>query len=96
LIKILYLFYFLSAGNVLADFPVILWLAVPADLNELILKPWTVITYMFLHESFMHILFNMLMLFWFGKIFLDYLDQKKLVVTYILGGLAGASASKPN
>ena len=66
------------------------WLAVPAHLGDLVLKPWTLFTYMFLHEDFFHILFIMLWLYWFGKIFLEYLDGKKLLSTYILGGLAGA------
>lgn len=69
---------------------VISWLALPADLSQLITRPWTVFTYMFLHEGFMHILFNMLWLYWFGKIFLEYLDSKKLVGVYLLGGLSGA------
>ena len=66
------------------------WLAVSADLSELIRKPWTVVTYMFLHENFIHILFNLLWFYWFGKIFLEYFEQKKLTGVYILGGLAGA------
>jgi membrane associated rhomboid family serine protease len=66
------------------------WLAVSADTSELIKKPWTVFTYMFLHENFIHILFNMLWFYWFGKIFLEYFEQKKLSGVYILGGLAGA------
>lgn len=66
------------------------WLAVSADLSELIRKPWTVFTYMFLHENFIHILFNLLWFYWFGKIFLEYFEQKKLSGVYILGGLAGA------
>lgn len=66
------------------------WLAVSADLSEVIKKPWTVITYMFLHENFIHILFNLLWFYWFGKIFLEYFEQKKLAGVYILGGLAGA------
>src|SRR5690348_9425948 len=45
------------------------WLAVPASLNTLLVKPWTLITYMFYHEEFFHILFNMLWLYWMGKIF---------------------------
>lgn len=69
---------------------VIEFLAVPASSPELIKKPWTVITYMFLHQGFFHILFNMLWLYWFGRIFSDYFDQKKLVSLYILGGLSGA------
>ena len=70
--------------------PVIEWLAVPAETGKLLLKPWTILSYMFLHEGFLHILFNMLWLFWFGKIFLEYLNQKQLLSTYILGGLSGA------
>ncbi|MGE5349637.1 MAG: rhomboid family intramembrane serine protease [Actinomycetota bacterium] len=65
-------------------------LAVPASLSALTLKPWTVITYMFTHQGFIHLLFNLLWLWWFGKIFLSYLDQRKLVSVYIMGGLAGA------
>lgn len=69
---------------------VVEFLAVPASSSNLLMKPWTVITYMFLHEGFFHVLFNMLWLYWFGRIFSDYLDQKKLVSVYILGGLSGA------
>lgn len=65
-------------------------LAVPASLHALALKPWTLITYMFTHKDIWHILFNMLWLYWFGIIFLEYLDQRKLVAVYLLGGLSGA------
>ena len=57
---------------------------------ELILyRPWTPFTYMFLHFTFIHILFNLLVLFWFGRIFLKYLNNKQLLTTYLLGGLMG-------
>ena len=65
------------------------WLALPADIGRLIHQPWTIITYMFLHEQFMHILFNLLVLYFGGQIFTQFLSQKKLVVTYFLGGLIG-------
>lgn len=65
-------------------------LAVPASLKALLARPWTLVTYMFLHKDIWHILFNMLWLYWFGKIFLEYLDQRKLVAVYLLGGLSGA------
>ncbi|HLP71252.1 MAG TPA: rhomboid family intramembrane serine protease [Bacteroidales bacterium] len=64
-------------------------LAVPADPGKLVSRPWTVLTYMFTHKDILHILFNMLWLYWFGSIFLEYLDQKKLVAVYLLGGLCG-------
>jgi len=65
------------------------YLALPADPVLILKRPWTVVSYMFLHYNFMHILFNMLWLYWFGKIFLEYLNSKKLVSVYLLGGLAG-------
>jgi hypothetical protein len=45
---------------------------------------------MFLHFGFIHILFNILVFYWFGRIFLHYLTEKQLLTTYILGGLSGA------
>jgi membrane associated rhomboid family serine protease len=66
------------------------YLAIPASLKELLVRPWTIITYMFTHKDIWHILFNMLWLYWFGTIFLEYLDQKKLVAVYLLGGISGA------
>jgi len=65
-------------------------LSVPASLKTLLVKPWTVITYMFTHKDIWHILFNMLWLYWFGRMFLEYLDQRKLVAVYLLGGISGA------
>ena len=65
-------------------------LSVPSSLQTLILRPWTLITYMFTHKELLHILVNLLWLYWFGKIFLEYLDQKKLVAVYLLGGITGA------
>jgi membrane associated rhomboid family serine protease len=64
--------------------------SVPASLKALLLKPWTLITYMFTHKDIWHILFNMLWLYWFGRIFLEYLDERKLVAVYLLGGISGA------
>ena len=65
-------------------------LAVPSSLTSLISSPWTPFTYMFLHEGFLHLLFNMMVLFFGGTIFLQYLDEKKMFTTYIFGGLSGA------
>ncbi len=64
--------------------------SVPASLNTLLARPWTLITYMFTHKGIWHILFNMLWLYWFGRIFLEYLDERKLVAVYLLGGISGA------
>ncbi len=64
--------------------------SVPASAGALLLRPWTLITYMFTHKDIWHILFNMLWLYWFGTIFLHYIGQKKLVAVYLLGGISGA------
>lgn len=64
-------------------------LSVPSSIPALLMRPWTLITYMFTHKDILHILFNLLWLYWFGTIFLEYLDQKKLVAVYLLGGLTG-------
>jgi membrane associated rhomboid family serine protease len=64
--------------------------SVPSSLSSLMLRPWTLITYMFVHKDIWHILFNMLWFYWFGMIFLEYLDNRKLVAVYLLGGISGA------
>lgn len=66
------------------------YIAVTSDIDLLIKRPWTILTYMVVHIEFFHILFNMLMLFWFGQIFLSYFSPKNLGSLYLLGGLAGA------
>jgi len=80
---------FLLSNQVIAS-ETLKFLAIPASLNNFLVKPWTLITYMFTHKDIWHILFNMLWLYWFGRIFLEYLDQKKLVAVYLLGGISGA------
>lgn len=67
------------------------FLSVPSSLPVLIKRPWTIITYMFTHKDILHILFNMLWLYWFGLIFMEYLGPRKLVSVYLLGGLSGAA-----
>lgn len=84
-VRIIHVFFFLLNK----DFPLLNWLALPADSRQLLLMPWTLFTYMFLHFDFLHILFNVLWLYWIGKIFLFYFDEKKLLGIYILGGLTG-------
>jgi len=62
----------------------------PADTDVLSVRPWTTVTYMFLHSDFLHILFNMLWLWWFGKLFIQHLGNRKILPVYLFGGLAGA------
>lgn len=69
---------------------VLSYLMMPASLPRLATQPWSIFTYMFLHEGILHILFNMLFLFWFGQLIHQFLGSRKLANLYILGGLAGA------
>lgn len=64
--------------------------AVPSDLGMLLRQPWTLITYMFTHGDLLHILFNMLLLYWFGTILTEFMGVRKILPVYLLGGLAGA------
>jgi len=65
-------------------------LSFPISFNGLIYSPWTLITYAFTHIDLMHILYNMLALYWFGQIFIGFTTSKKLVPLYILGAVGGA------
>lgn len=88
-INIIRLFVFLFQANDNWLFFAMNQLSVPSAISRLIYQPWSLITYMFVHFDFWHILFNMLVLYWTGSLFTEYLGNKKLVSTYFLGGLAG-------
>ena len=77
-----------NAGSLSAD--VLSFVELPASLGELALHPWTVLTYMFIHAGLWHILWNMLALYFFGRIFLNFYSVRHFVGIYILGGLFGA------
>ena len=64
-------------------------LMLPSDLSLFLFQPWSIITYFFLHADLFHILFNMLVLYWFGKLIVEYLGSEKVISLYVLGGLAG-------
>ena len=64
-------------------------LMLPSDLKLFLFQPWSIVTYFFLHVDLFHILFNMLVLYWFGKLIVEYLGSGKVISLYVLGGLAG-------
>jgi len=66
------------------------YLALPASLPILLHHFWTPITYMFMHDGPLHILFNMLWLYWFGRIFEEFSGTKRTIGLYLMGGLSGA------
>ena len=67
------------------------WLALPSDLNALLYRPYTVISYMFTHENFIHLMFNLLVLYWFGKMLLYHFEGDKLLGLYLFGGISGGA-----
>ena len=64
---------------------------IPAPFDEFIFRPWTIITYAFAHSflNLWHIIMNMLVLYWFGRVFVDFFGSQKLINLYILGAIAG-------
>lgn len=64
-------------------------LMMPGEVTVFLHKPWTLFTYFFTHEEIFHILFNMLFLYWFGRLIDEYLGNRRLIGLYILGGIAG-------
>jgi membrane associated rhomboid family serine protease len=65
------------------------WLELPSDFSDFIVKPWTIITYAFVHYAFLHILFNMLWLYVIGQMFLNLFNPKLALNVYFLGAICG-------
>jgi membrane associated rhomboid family serine protease len=63
----------------------------PPKFADFISRPWSIITYAFAHDwqGVWHILGNMIALYWFGKLLIEYLGNDKLIAVYVLGALAG-------
>jgi membrane associated rhomboid family serine protease len=93
-IKVIYYFSQGDAGVSAFDNNIFHWVALPADLNTFVTRPWTLLTHMFVHstESVWHILANMLWLWAFGYILQDLAGNRKLVPIFLYGALAGAFA----
>lgn len=84
-----YLFNTLSFLFKTEDNFIINWLALSAQWSDLTTKPWTIITYGFLHSGFFHILLNLLFLYYIGNIFLDFFSKKQFLTYYFLGIFSG-------
>ncbi len=65
------------------------WFKLPSGFSDFIIKPWSVITYAFLHGDFLHILFNMLWLYFIGRIVLNLFNPKTALNIYFLGAIFG-------
>ncbi len=94
LIKLIYYFTFENNDEGLMMFKknILHWVTLPADLSQLIRRPWTLITHMFVHEGVWHIIGNMIWLWVFGSILQDLAGNRKVAPVFLYGGLAGALA----
>ncbi len=66
------------------------WFMVSASIKDLVWKPWSLISYMFLQVNLFHLLFNMIVLYVFGNILSTFINDRRILPLYVLGGLAGA------
>jgi len=91
ILKFIYVIYQMSDLNPNAFYSNIFnWFILPADINKLGSRPWTIITYMFTHDSVWAVLPAMFWLWVFGYVLQDLTGNKRLVPIYIYGGFAGA------
>lgn len=65
------------------------WISGTASPGGILIKPWTLVTYMFVHVGVWHILGNMIILYFSGRIFADFLNARRFTAVYFLGGIAG-------
>lgn len=65
------------------------WFELPSNFNDFIVQPWTIVTYAFVHYDFWHFLFNMLWLYFIGKMFLNLFNPKMGLNVYFLGAIVG-------
>lgn len=82
---LMYFFNMSDTANVLINY-----LYVPGDWMLFLKRIWTPVSYQFMHTGIFHILFNMLMFYYMGGILLDFLGSKRVWITYLGGGIAGA------
>ena len=89
------IFFFLSTNFNAGQTPTIYYdtirfFSMPSDPGYLLTHPWTPLTSMFMHESFWHILWNMLFLYWFGRIVGDLIGDRHILPMYLFAGFIGA------
>jgi len=90
--KIIYLNVFLFLITAIFTSFTIKWLALPTSFNDFLYKPWTLISYAFIHQRLFHILSNLLVLYYIGNLFLDFYSKKQFINFYFLGIIIGGIA----
>jgi membrane associated rhomboid family serine protease len=66
------------------------YLYIPSNIGKLIIRPWTILTNIFFHAGFWHLLGNMILLYFIGRILEDFMDFKKIWKIFLYGGISGA------
>lgn len=79
------------AGEESGRFIVEQWVAMPGNFGRLARHAWTPLSYMFSQIEPLHLIFNMLWLYWFGIVFQLMSTPKRMIGLYLLGGLGGAA-----
>ncbi|WP_445725588.1 rhomboid family intramembrane serine protease [Flavobacterium sp.] len=87
--KIIYINVFLFLITYIFTGFVIEWFTLPSNFTEFLYKPWTLVTYAFIHQRLFHILSNLLVLYYIGNLFLDFFNKKQFINCYFLGGIFG-------
>lgn len=84
------LFLIINISTHIFNFELINYLALPINFNKALIKFWTIFTYMFSHDHIGHLFYNMILLYFNGRIFCNLLLEKRFVFVYILSGISGA------
>lgn len=82
-------FFVLNISSSVFNLPVFNYLALPLDINLFVYRFWTLFTYMFSHINLGHIFYNLLLLYFSARTFLNFLSEKKLLYVYIMSGILG-------
>ncbi|SDX84338.1 Membrane associated serine protease, rhomboid family [Lutibacter oricola] len=90
--RIVYINAFLFLVTALLSNFIIEWFALPSNIDSFITKPWTLLSYGFIHQRFIHLISNLLVLYYIGNLFLDFYTKKQFLNFYFLGLFVGGIA----
>ncbi len=91
LINFVKIIFYLSDSDINSFYnDVLSWFVLPAQMGKFVTRPWTLLTYMFTHDSVWSLIGSLLWLWGFGYILQDLTGNKKIIPIYLYGGFAGA------
>lgn len=89
-IVVFFLGVFIKVFNRIPEESALKWLELPSGISEFMMKPWTIITYGFTHYDFIHLLFNLVVLYFVSRSMVNLFPSKQSLSIYFLGILSGA------